>query len=289
MTFILSAYMIIMVSTYHTGVRTKTRSMMYGASNAVDTIVASIDYDHPDTNEFLSHVYGAMTAIGGYGLINASKSCRFKLSKQQIINFFEERNLDGEFLLSFNAPKQVLHILRLAILQLMKKERNKDDGGCLKSMSDQDWQVLRTQLNNYCGGASQTSSSVTSSKLPYPYVQFVNWSTHAIVLFHIFMVYKEEAEEWNAAGICFNHGILKYSCNEGNTNATFKHIMNFVLFNVFEIVRYYVMLCLIIICIMIVKNIFTFLMTNVFSHTPPFFAFRLLYTLCLDAWRYILP
>jgi hypothetical protein len=116
MTFILSAYMIIMVSTYHTGVRTKTRSMMYGASNAVDTIVASIDYDHPDTNEFLSHVYGAMTAIGGYGLINASKSCRFKLSKQQIINFFEERNLDGEFLLSFNAPKQVLHILRLAIL-----------------------------------------------------------------------------------------------------------------------------------------------------------------------------
>jgi hypothetical protein len=111
-----------------------------------------------------------MTAIGGYGLINASKSCRFKLSKQQIINFFEERNLDGEFLLSFNAPKQVLHILRLAILQLMKKERNKDDGGCLKLMSDQDWQVLRTQLNNYCGGASQTSSSVTSSKLPYPYV-----------------------------------------------------------------------------------------------------------------------
>jgi hypothetical protein len=74
------------------------------------------------------------------------------------------------------------------------------------------------------------SSSVHTKK--------VNWSTHVIVLFHTYLVYKEEAEEWNEAGICFKTSILQYTCSEGDVHVNSKHVTNFVLFNIFEVVRY---------------------------------------------------
>ena len=234
MTFLLSSYITIMISTYHIAVRKKTRNMNYGASNAVDTIVATIDYNHPNANKFLSSTYGAMTSIGRYALVNASKSCKAKSSHDDIIKLFEERGLNG-YHLSQIAPKQVLHILRLAIVQAVKDERDKAnsvDGGCFKRMSDQDWQALRTQLNDYCGGASQTCSCVSSSKLPYPYVEFVNWAVHTIAIFQTLAFYTEKADAWTKNPTCG----MGMKCDEGDDVATFMHVLHFLLINTFEIV-----------------------------------------------------
>ena len=218
--------------------------MNYGASNAVDTIIATIDYDHPNAHKLLSNVYGAMTSIGRYALVNASKSCKAKSSHHDIIELFEERGLDGTYL-SQIAPKQVLHILRLAILQAVKEERLKstsnsedhDGGGCFEHMSDMDWQVLRTQLNDYCGGASQTCSCVSSSKLPYPYVEFVNWAVHTISIFQTLAFYTEKAEGWAKSPTCWTNKMwVGMECNEGDHVVTYMHVFHFFAITFFQIV-----------------------------------------------------
>ena len=164
LTFVLSAYLIQIISTYHKGVRSKSRRMMYGCSQAVDCISTTIDYDHENARNILSDLHRAFTAIGHHALNIASGATEnIKLAT------FDKLGLDGQYLLSL-APKQVLHVLRLGILQTIVKER-KNMNGCLASMTNEDFMQLRRELNDYCGGASSTSSSSTSSKLPYCYFQ----------------------------------------------------------------------------------------------------------------------
>lgn len=164
LTFVLSAYLIQIISTYHKGVRSKSRRMMYGCSQAVDCISTTIDYDHENARNILSDLHRALAAIGHHALNIASGATEdIKLAN------FDKRGLDGQYLLSL-APKQVLHVLRLGILQTIVKER-KNMNGCLASMTNEDFMQLRRELNDYCGGASSTSSSSSSSKLPYCYFQ----------------------------------------------------------------------------------------------------------------------
>jgi hypothetical protein len=164
LTFVLSSYLIQIISTYHKDVRSKSRRMMYGCSQAVDCISTTIDYEHENARKILSDLNRALTAIGHHALNIASGATEdIKLAN------FEKRGLDGQYLLSL-APKQVLHVLRLGILQTIVKER-KNMNGCLSSMTNEDFMQLRRELNDYCGGASSTSSSSSSSKLPYCYFQ----------------------------------------------------------------------------------------------------------------------
>jgi hypothetical protein len=89
MTFVLSSYVVLMVKTYHVGVRSKSRSMMYGASRAVDTLCMTINYDHPRADQFLKTAHGAMTAIGQYALIIASKAADSKSRKMRSSSFLK--------------------------------------------------------------------------------------------------------------------------------------------------------------------------------------------------------
>ncbi|KAL7547240.1 hypothetical protein ACHAWF_012092, partial [Thalassiosira exigua] len=167
--FVLSAYVIMLVKVYHTGTRRKARDMMYGCSNAVDTLSVCLNYDHPSAKKLLPGLHSAMTVIGQYALAQAAKKTReFKLSQDEMIDLFHRKDLDGAYLTKIT-PKQCLHVLRLAILQSVASERK--ENGCLSLMTHSDWKTFRRDLNDYSGGASQTISALSSSKLPYAYFQ----------------------------------------------------------------------------------------------------------------------
>ena len=164
LTFVLSAYLIQIISTYHKGVRSKSRCMMYGCSQAVDCISTTIDYDHENARNILSDLHRALAAIGHHALNTASGATEdIKMAN------FDKRGLNGQYLLSL-APKQVIHVLRLGILQTIVKER-KNMNGCFSIMDYCDFMQLRRELNDYCAGASSTSSSSSSRNLPYCYFQ----------------------------------------------------------------------------------------------------------------------
>ena len=182
-------------------VRRKTRNMNYGLSNAVDTIATTLDYNHPNARVLLDSIYGPLVVIGQYGLAIASKTSTYKKSNDEILELFDRHNLDGTYLLNTYPPKQIMHTLRLAILQEIQKERHTAASSCLHYMSNEDFIELRKQLNDYCGWASSTSSSVSSSKLPYGYVQFINLSTHAVLLMSVYQMFQEQGYRWSEAGV----------------------------------------------------------------------------------------
>lgn len=190
LTFMLSAYLIQLVTTYYKEIRSKSRRMMYGCSKVVDILSVTLDYSHDKAAPFRSDMYRALTCIGHYALHVASGA-----TKDEKNATFDERGLNGE-LLSALPPKQVLHVLRLAMLQTISRERATDDG-CLHSMSDGDFKQLRKLLNDYCGGASSTSSSTTSSKLPYSYVNLINWAVKTLAFFYIVTFYCVTGEAWD--------------------------------------------------------------------------------------------
>jgi hypothetical protein len=128
----------------------------------VDCLSATIDYTHENASAVLSSLHRALTAIGHHAL-NTSSGAEIDTK----LATFEERGLDSQYLLKL-PPKQTLHVLRLAVLQTIVKERRYEEG-CLVSMTDEDFAVLRGDLNDYCGGASSTGT--TSSKLPFCYFQ----------------------------------------------------------------------------------------------------------------------
>lgn len=243
LTFTLSSYVGIIVANYWTNVRRKTRNMNYGLSNAVDTIATTIDYNHPNASVLLDSIYGPLVVIGQYGLAIASKTSKYKKSKEEILELFDRHNLDGKYLLNTYPPKQIMHTLRLAILQEIQKERHDAASSCLHYMSNEDFIELRKQLNDYCGWASSTSSSVSSSKLPYGYVQFINWSTHAVLLMCVYQMFQEQGYRWSKAGICwtFTHRL----CRETDRHARHVEIYQFVFFVLFKIIiLYFVLGCL---------------------------------------------
>ncbi|KAL7543820.1 hypothetical protein ACHAWF_010112 [Thalassiosira exigua] len=111
---------------------------------------------------------------------------------------FYNKGLDASYLTKL-PPKQCLHVLRLAILQTVASEK---ENGCLTSMTKSNWKTFRRDLNDYCGGASQTTSALSSSKLPYSYIQLVNWATHAIMLYVLSTFFMMYARQWHEANIC---------------------------------------------------------------------------------------
>jgi len=221
--------------------------MFYGLSNSVDTLVTVVDYDHPNTNRFLKSIHGAMTAIGQYGIAVASKTGRFKLSKQQTVAMFEDRGLDGEYLIKL-PPKQALRVLKSAILHEINDERYKRNdeshgGSCLHRITQDDFIDLRKQLNEYSGWASSTSSSVSSSKLPYCYVEFINVVTHAILFFSVYQYFQEEAAVLSDVGICFPS--FPFTCHPGNIGPKGHEFFQMFMFFAFHIVMlYFVFGCL---------------------------------------------
>ena len=119
--------------------------MNYGLSNAVDTIATTMDYNHPNARVLLDSIYGPLVVIGQYGLAIASKTSKYKKSKDEILELFDRHNLDGTYLLKTYPPKQIMHTLRLAILQEIQKERHKAASSCLHYMSNEDFIELRTR------------------------------------------------------------------------------------------------------------------------------------------------
>ena len=103
-------------------------------------------------------------------------------------------------------PKQALHILRLAILQTIECERAK---GCLAKLTNEQHVALLTHLNDYCGGASSVSSSVSSSKLPFAYVHLVNWGTKILTAFYLVTFNCLAAEDWDRNSVCMPWGACK--------------------------------------------------------------------------------
>ena len=192
--------------------------MNYGLSNAVDTLATTLDYNHPNTPGLLDAIYGPLVVIGQYGLTLASKTSAYQKSPQDILALFERHQLDGTYLLHTYPPKQILHTLRLAILQEIQKERQQtaaaasSSSSCLQSMCNEDFIELRKQLNDYSGWSSSTSSSVSSSKLPFGYVHFINWSTHAILFMIVFQMFQEQGSIWCKSDICWS--LVARSCHE---------------------------------------------------------------------------
>jgi len=248
LTFMLSSYVSILVNVYWINVRKKSRNMLYGLSNSVDTLVTVIDYDHPNANRLLRSIHGAMTAIGQYSIAIASKMGKFKLSKQQTIAMFKDRGLDGEYLTKL-PPKQAMHVLRLAILQEINDERYKRNdeshgGSCLHRITPEDFIELRKQMNAYSGWASSTSSSVSSSKLPYCYVEFINVATHALGFFSMYQFVHEEAAIWSDKGIC-PQSLPLFTCHPGEIEPNGMDFFHLVMFFAFHVViLYFIFGCL---------------------------------------------
>ena len=246
LTFTLSAYLIQIIATYHKGIRTKGRNMMYGCSKSIDALSVGLNYDHDDIGPFLEKLHAAMTSIGQYALAVAASSTSISNSseEEQAIRrtnqrkVFLDRNLDCEHLSSL-PPKQALHILRLAILQSVKKERDKGRDGCLAYMNDRDFAFFRRDLNDYCGGASQVISSPSSSKLPYSYTSLLNWAVKSIGLLMQISFYLVAAGEWDIQNLCVAWATNCEPGKNGFIRPPPITWMHFLFLNIFQIVILY--------------------------------------------------
>ena len=144
----------------------------------------------------------ALTVVSTINMISKSQQAKAKEIKREV---FESRNLNSDFFMSL-PPKQVLHVLRLAVLQAIERERA---NGCLTKLTDDQHVALLSHLNDYCGGASSTSSGVSSSKLPFAYVHLVNWGVKIITAFYVVTFNCIVAEDWNVESICMPWDICK--------------------------------------------------------------------------------
>ena len=112
--------------------------MLIGTSKVVDLISVSVDYDNPRAEEFLQSTWGAINLIGHYALAVSSKNTKFKLSKEQMVQLFEERGFEAEPLLKLHV-KIAINMLHRGLLQSIKTERTKENNGCMVNMSDHEW------------------------------------------------------------------------------------------------------------------------------------------------------
>ena len=174
--------------------------MMYGLSKTIDILSVALDYGHSSSEECRLNIEKALSAIGHYALtvvstIDMPKSQQAKEVRREV---FESRNFDGEYFMSL-PPKQALHVLRLAVLQAIEHERA---NGCLTKLTEEKHVALLSHLNDYCGGASSVSSSVSSSKLPFAYVHLVNWGVKILMAFYIVTFNCLAAEDWDIERVC---------------------------------------------------------------------------------------
>ena len=89
--------------------------------------------------------------------------------------------------------------MRLAVLQAIEHERA---NGCLTKLTEEKHVALLSHLNDYCGGASSVSSSVSSSKLPFAYVHLVNWGVKILTAFYLVTFNCLAAEDWDMKSVC---------------------------------------------------------------------------------------
>ncbi|EJK44491.1 hypothetical protein THAOC_36962 [Thalassiosira oceanica] len=201
---------------YFKAVRGKARGMMYGLSKAVDILSVALDYDHSSSEACRLDLERALSAIGHYALvvvstINIPQKAEAKEIRREV---FESRKFDGDYFVSL-PPKQALHVLRLAVLQAIECERAK---GCLAKLTNEQHVALLSYLNDYCGGASSVSSSVTSSKLPFAYVHLVNWGVKILTAFYLVTFECLAAEDWDTTSVCMPWEICKL--RESNPTAS---------------------------------------------------------------------
>ncbi|EJK59223.1 hypothetical protein THAOC_20589 [Thalassiosira oceanica] len=212
-------------------------SVMYGLSKAVDILSVALDYDHSSSEACRLDLERALSAIGHYvslldyarvqallhsriientkalvvvSTINIPQKAEAKEIRREV---FESRKFDGDYFVSL-PPKQALHVLRLAVLQAIECERAK---GCLAKLTNEQHVALVSYLNDYCGGASSVSSSVSSSKLPFAYVHLVNWGVKILTAFYLVTFECLAAEDWDTTSVCMPWEICKLS--ESNPTA----------------------------------------------------------------------
>ena len=69
-------------------------------------------------------------------------------------------------------------------------------------MTEEKHVALLSHLNDYCGGVSSVSSSVSSSKLPFAYVHLVNWGVKILTAFYLVTFNCLAAEDWDMKSVC---------------------------------------------------------------------------------------
>lgn len=237
LTFVLSAYVLQIMGAYFKGAKDKARRMNYAFSKVVDILSVTLNYQHRNSASCMSELHRSLCSIGHYGLTVVATSTAPPESKDKVMaarrQVFAQRGLNSDHLAHL-PPKQALHVLRLAILQTISEERT---GGCLSNMTAEDFVELRSRLNDYCGGASQVSASMSSNKLPFAYVNLVNCAVKVLTFFYTVTFYAVAAEDWEKMHVCIP--IWEGSCEDGDLNANYGMWATFIWFNVFQLMMLY--------------------------------------------------
>ena len=129
LTWLLAAYLARLVTTYYREARSKAGEMMKGLSALVGTLSISIDYDSPRARCLLAELHGAISSIAHYALSYASSNTKFRFSSEELQQIFDQRGLNGKYLLSFQ-KKETLHC------DLLGDPSN-------ITMRDQSWRMFR--------------------------------------------------------------------------------------------------------------------------------------------------
>jgi hypothetical protein len=198
--FALAAYGVYVVRVYYEGTRTKLAALISNMSSFADTLTITMDYDSPRAKEFLMSLHGAVTLIAEYAFACALANTKLKLSQEEMTDLFEKRGYDHGTLLSVH-KKQTITLLWQGILQTLKKEQEQGQDGCLKELDSFRWEGLRHDLCPFLGGAMSVISCVSSSKIPFAYLQLLNWGTKMALTLYTVYLYIYTASEAKELGL----------------------------------------------------------------------------------------
>jgi hypothetical protein len=231
--FVVSAFMTTIITRYHTATREKAAGYFRGTESFVNTISTVIDYKAPRAKETLISLHNATNAMGYYAFALASARTKFRKSKEKICDIFEDRDLDGDYLLSVH-KKETVSILRRGMIQTLHEEWQCEDG-CLRGLDAYRWEGLLKHLQTMSGSAMSLISCVSSNKLPFAYIHLASWGTSTLSFSFTLFLFLEYAQEVRYASE--DDGLtLPFSCGFDGTCGT----EYFILFNASQACKLYV-------------------------------------------------
>lgn len=195
LTWLLTGYVTAIVTMYYRGAKTKGGTMFAGMSQFVNNITVVVNHDCAGADQFMTDLWGAVNGMGHYALARAASNTKFKLSKEEMEHIFDERGLDGKYLLSLDS-KDTAATVYGAIIRTLEEEFEKDGRGCLKKTFDSDRFVkATTDLGGLLQGTLQVISSMSSNKLPFAYHHLIHWGVRNIMFITTLFRYLNLASE----------------------------------------------------------------------------------------------